>query len=360
MKVAMFNSFSPLREYAFKILYNFDKLGKNVDLFYTHYDNLTFNKKNVKKIYPTRLLVFRQLLNDLVFTPLKIPKDYDIYHMTNQGCSSYFKYLPKNKKVVVTIHDLVPFTNQVNKFSLRNLVTRNIVKQAKNADKIIAISENTKQDIIKYLNIPDSKINVVYNGITHDVFYPRNKKKIRKELGIKDQKIILHVTIDEPRKNIDTILKAMVSLKKKYPNIILFRVGKTRKETLDLVEKLGLQDNFRPFGYLDEIALAKLYNIADVFVFPSSYEGFGLPPLEAMASGCPVVSSNATSLKEVLGSSALIIDPKDEIALAFNINKIFKDNSLASSLIKKGIKQASKFTWENCAKGTWKTYEGLF
>ena len=359
MKIAMFNSFSPLREYAFKIHDEFLKSGyENVDLFYTHYDNLTFNKENIKKIWLTKIPLFRQLLNDLFFTPRKIPLDYDIYHLTNQGCSAYLRKLPKNKKVIVTIHDLSPFV--ANKTGFRNWISRLIIKNVRKASMVVTISENTKNDVIKILGIPKEKIDVVYNGISHNIFKVRNKTKIRHELGIEDgTKIILHVTVDEPRKNISTILKAVNDLRKKYPKILFVRVGKHRNETEKLIDSFNLRNNMICLGYLNEEVLAKWYNAADIFVFPSSFEGFGLPPLEAMASGTPVICSNATSLKEIIGEAALIIDPEDYVSLSKNIEEVFLNKTLRENLIKKGLKQAKKFSWEKCAKKYLRIYKSL-
>jgi|SRR3989344_2239752 len=360
MKVAMFNSFNPSREYALKILKEFKLMKKtNVDLFYTHYDELTFNDKNVKKIWPVKLPFFRQLLNDYFFYPNKISKDYDLYHMTNQGTSMYMKYLDKSKKKIVTIHDLVPFTSMVNKYSFRNIMARKIVRYSKNADRIIAISENTKNDIINYLNINEEKISVVYNGISHDVFYPRNRNNIRRKLDVDDKIVILHVTIDEPRKNIPVILNAFNKLRKDYSNAVLIRIGYNRQSTLDLIKELELEKHVKLYPFVEESVLADWYNAADVFVFPSSYEGFGLPPIEAMASGCPVVSSNATSLGEVLGNAALLVNPTDENDLYSKVRKVLDDDKLRKNMINKGIKNAKRFTWRKCAQGTWAVYKEL-
>ena len=359
MKVAMFNSFNPSREYAFKILKEFKSMKKkDVDLFYTHYDDLTFNDPNVKKIWPMRLPVFRQLFNDYFYYPRKIPKYYNLYHFTNQWTSMYMKHLDKSKKTIVTIHDLVPFTNVV-KNSFRNIVFRRIIRYSRNADKIIAISENTKKDIIKYLGIKENKIHVVYNGISHDVFYPRNKNSIRKKLGVNNKLIILHVTVDEPRKNIPVIIGAFDKLRRHYNNLLFVRIGYNTQGTLDLINKLGLRDHVKLFSFVDEKVLADWYNAADVFVFPSSYEGFGLPPIEAMASGCPVVSSNATSLAEVLGDAALLVNPTSVDDLYAKVKNVLDDKKLRDSLVKKGLKNAQRFTWKKCAQGTWNVYEKL-
>src|SRR3989344_2081048 len=257
MKVAMFNSFNPSREYALKILKEFKLMKKtNVDLFYTHYDELTFNDKNVKKIWPVKLPFFRQLLND------------------------YF-------------------------------------------------------------------------------FYPRNRNNIRRKLDVDDKIVILHVTIDEPRKNIPVILNAFNKLRKDYSNAVLIRIGYNRQSTLDLIKELELEKHVKLYPFVEESVLADWYNAADVFVFPSSYEGFGLPPIEAMASGCPVVSSNATSLGEVLGNAALLVNPTDENDLYSKVRKVLDDDKLRKNMINKGIKNAKRFTWRKCAQGTWAVYKEL-
>jgi len=172
-----------------------------------------------------------------------------------------------------------------------------------------------------------------------------------------DKKLILFVGLDLPRKNIRTILKALYKLRKNIKNVKLMLVTKIRKETKELIDHLGLQNYVQLTGWVPSNLLPFYYNSADLFVFPSYYEGFGLPVLEAMASGVPVITSNVTSLPELIGDSSITIDPLNVKILAEKMLKVLTNNNIQKTIIKKQLKRSKMFSWRTSALKTWKIYE---
>lgn len=353
MKIALVNSTNPktgMGKYAFKIFEKMRESKKDVSMFYTNYNYQKFSHPRISSIQAMKLPFLRQTLNDIFYFPKKIPKDYDIYHLTNQGTATYLKKIKAPK--IITVHDMIPFSMPENLPITLNKTAQFVIRHAKHADYILTDSEFSKNEIIKYLKIPEDKIKVSYLGIDFNVHKPRDKIRCRKELNLPlNKKIILHVGNDEPRKNISTILKAMHILKDE--NLLFVRVGSFSDENKSLIKNL----NVKVLKNLSENHLAMAYSAADVFVFPSSYEGFGVPVLEAMACGCPVLSSTETSLKEIVADAGLHIQPKDSIGLAKHLKYVLENEDIRKVLIKKGLKHVSKFTWENTAKQVLEVYK---
>lgn len=260
--------------------------------------------------------------------------------------------IPKNTLNVVTCHDLIPLKNQG--WNLRLIPFKLLsVRGLKKADMIITVSNNSKKDLSNILKIPNEKICVVYNGVDHKIFKPQVKPDAKKNIGFPQNcKIILHVGSEERRKNVDIIIKAFHILQKKIPNILLVRVGEKSKEISELIKYYNLDSKIKYLNGLSENELASLYNAADIFVFPSLYEGFGLPPLEAMACGCPVITSNTSSLPEVVGDAGIMVDPYDVDILASMMDKVLNDKNLRESMVQKGIERSSMFSWDKCAVET--------
>jgi len=171
--------------------------------------------------------------------------------------------------------------------------------------------------------------------------------------------VVLHVALEHWRKNIPGLLRATAILKRTYPDILLIRVGTGRNSTLELIKSLDLTDNIRYVTANNENDLVRLYNAADVFTFPSFYEGFGLPVLEAMACGIPVVASNRTSIPEVVGEAGLLADPTNLSAMAQALKEVLSDRALAETLSDRGIQRAAIFTWDKTAAATGSIYGQL-
>jgi glycosyltransferase involved in cell wall biosynthesis len=241
--------------------------------------------------------------------------------------------------------------------SLYNFFLTKSMSDSRLADGVICVSEFSKYQAIRYLGIDPKKIIVIFSGVDHEVFKPRDKAFCREHFGFPlNIPIVLHVGSEIQRKNIPVLLKSFRRFKENFPDAILVRVGRKRSSTAHIIEKYGLTHSIRYF-YGIQTDLARLYNAADLFVFPSSYEGFGLPPLEAMASGCPVIAGNCDAIREVVNSAGILVDPHDEKGLFLAMKELFEDEGLRQELIRKGIDRSKKFSWEMCAKETIRYYE---
>ena len=222
------------------------------------------------------------------------------------------------------------------------------------ADHIIAISQFTKDEIVKHLKYPKEKITVAHIGVDHNIYKPiKDLKKIREKYNLpKENNYLIYVGNEEPRMNLLTLLKAFKLAQREIPNLKLIKVGKSnypemRKKLNRIIKKLNLQKDIIFTNYVPEQDLSYLYNIADISIYLCSYAGFGLPPLESMACGTPTITSNKSSLPEVIGNGGITIDEKDFKKLSKEITKIIKDKKYSKELSKKGIKQSKKFTWKN-------------
>ncbi len=282
-----------------------------------------------------------------------------INFVTNSGHAQILNFASDKCIKIIHCHDLVAFIPQrILHYKLdhggiiRHIWALIAQKRAiRKADFLIAISENTKNDLIKYLHISEEKIQVVYNGVNHNIFRVRNKYYTRERVGlIKDNKYILNVSSSEQRKNFPSVLKAFSIIFESQYNFNLIHVGKLDKKSKDMIKKLNLDRQFINFENISEEKLALLYNASDLFVFPSFYEGFGLPVLEAMASGCPVITSNKSSLPEVVDNAGILVDPENIDELGNMMYKVLTNNKLQKDMIQRGVEQAKKFSWQKCAR----------
>lgn len=252
----------------------------------------------------------------------------------------------KARKTVVTVHDFSwEIYPELQPSDRVRYFQKNFYTQLMKCDHIITGSEFTKNEIIERTNISLEKITVIYHGVNHDVFYPRPFETPK-------QKYLLAVGSIEPRKNLKNLLNAYAKLDKnikdEYNLTLVGALGWNNSEIMDLI--LSLKEWVHYSGYVSDEALAHLYSQASLFIYPSLYEGFGIPPLEAMACGVPVVASKASSLPEVCGNAAYYIDPLNVDSIAEGIVTILNDENLKNELIKKGLFRAKEFSWEKSAK----------
>ena len=263
---------------------------------------------------------------------------------------------------VVTIHDLSFFLyphlfNTANRLYLR-MITRLSVQRA---DAIIAVSQHTRRDFMRLFGQPADRITVIPNGISRQ-FRPlpaADVQAFRRNQQLPAHFILCLSTI-EPRKNLGTLIRAYARLKNKpWPLIIGGGQGWKYQHIFALVEQLGLQKHVHFPGYLPQDQLPYWYNAADLFVYPSLYEGFGLPPLEAMACGTPVIASNAASLPEVVGSAGRLVPPTDVEALAEAMDLVLRDATLRQEMVAQGLARAGQFSWKTCARRTATVYGRL-
>lgn len=230
----------------------------------------------------------------------------------------------------------------------------------KNASKIFTISQSSKDDIIDVYGIEDKKIFVTYPGIKEGT----NAKiltmdDLRKKFGI-DKDYILFVGTLQPRKNIVKLIEAFSKIERE--NLILIIVGKKGwlyEDILSAPQKFGVGERVKFLDFVEDKDLPSLYKNALCFVLPSLYEGFGLPVLEAMKYGCPVLTSNVSSLPEAGGDAAIYFDPTDAEDIASKIQKVISNPKLRQELIEKGYNQIKKFSWEKTAKETLRVLEDL-
>jgi glycosyltransferase involved in cell wall biosynthesis len=228
------------------------------------------------------------------------------------------------------------------------------------ADAVIAVSECTKRDAIRFYRIPEEKITVIYEGV-NPRFRPASPEAIaavRARYGL-PERFILYVGTIEPRKNLTTLLEAFHHLLATYDLrlVIVGKKGWLYERFFRRLRELGLENRVLFTGYVPDEDLPAIYSAADLFVFPSLYEGFGLPVLEAMACGTPVICSNTSSLPEVAGDAALLVDPTDARALTGAMEQVLTNERLWATLRAKGMERARGFTWEKAAYRTWEVYQ---
>lgn len=266
------------------------------------------------------------------------------------------------RRKVATIHDVVPYIYPETSSRLDWLIYRLWLPLAvRRLDAIITDSEQSKRDIVQYLPVSQEKVTVIPCAVNKN-YRPLNQSEIAPALRKYDieEPYILYVGSIAARKNLPRVLEAYAQLRQWSPQWKLVIVGARKWKSTpvyEAVKRLNLEDAVHFTGYVDEEDLPALYNGADLFVFPSLYEGFGLPVLEAMACHTPVVTSNSSSLPEVAGDAALLVDPLkvDEIAKA--MQTILSDDALAAELRERGLTQASKFSWERTAQETVSVYK---
>lgn len=266
-----------------------------------------------------------------------------IYHLTGQTLATLLLFQRFPGPVVVTVHDIIPYMmrNDPEFNTFRHPVEAFFfwlsMQGLKRADALVAVSEYTKKTLVDFLKIAPEKIHVVPEAVDAQKFHPAQVpdafyEKYRLDQG---QKHILFVGSDDPRKNLAVLIRAFAAVKSQYPGVKLLKVGSgnfpgQRKRLLELIDGLGLRQDVLFFEAVPDEDLVYFYNLAVVFVLPSFYEGFGLPALEAMACGRPVIVSGSSSLPEIVGETGIIIDPDDVKGLASQINRILEDNSFAT------------------------------
>jgi glycosyltransferase involved in cell wall biosynthesis len=309
--------------------------------------------------FMVRGLNIYNLLQMYLSYPLTVRKNLrkgNIKHIT----SHYFAYLLNCfhfENGIVTCYDLIPwiYEGASSPLNLRGL---------KKAGKIITISEFSKRDLIKYVGYPEEKIKVVYPAVDHQKYLKMNHNELSQLGTVLENTIILYVGSEQPRQNLPLLIKALAKLKKKLPEVKLLKIGDSqypgaRKNILKLIKDLNLEKNVIFLGQVTEDELPLWYNAADLLVYPCLYAGFGLPPLEAMACGTPVITSNTTSLPEVVGDAGVMLDPHDRDLWAESMYRVLTYPGLRDGLIKKGLKQAQIFNWDESARKTWKIYSEL-
>ncbi|MFA5052108.1 MAG: glycosyltransferase family 1 protein [Patescibacteria group bacterium] len=284
----------------------------------------------------------------------------DVYH--SPVASLPFTY---PKKSVITVHDLAMYKNP-SWYPSQIITSKLLVPQSlRKADKIIAVSESTKRDLKSIFNINAKKIAVIHEGAVVDKIPVKNKKidSISKyQLG---NGFFLFIGTLAPRKNVVTLVRAYKKLLEwdsefsAYPLVIAGSKDFRHEDVFNTIKELKITKQVKYLGYVTHNQKIELLKKATAFVFPSLYEGFGLPVLEAMTCGTPVITSRASSLPEVAGRAALLVDPLKELEIAKAMRRLLENTDLRKRLETLGYAQAKKFSWQSCAAQTIQVYQSL-
>jgi glycosyltransferase involved in cell wall biosynthesis len=289
-----------------------------------------------------------------------------LVHLPNHHLARYGNLL--RAPYVVTVHDLIRhfdaegtrvFIHAPNRRD--RLCLRLDYLGIRKAAAIVSVSETTRRDLVRLFGIPEERIFVVHEGVDHALFRPSEPRRL-------GYPYILFVGSEHPRKNLATLLRAFAALKRepRLRDLKLLKVGapggpeaRFREQTLAVVRSLGLEREVVFTERVPDEDLVAFYSGAKCLVLPSLYEGFGFPPLEAMATGCPAIVSTAGALPEVTGDAAVKVDPHDDAALTLAIAAVLDDETLRRELRARGLEQARRFSWERAARETLRVYEAL-
>lgn len=315
------------------------------------------DKKYVKylDLFPNKQFRGKQRLFNYLnksYTILKLKQQkFDIFHPTYYD-PYFLKYLG-NKPFVLTVYDMIheKFSEMFHRRDKISQYKRLLVEKA---TKIITISQSTKKDLIELFGMYESKIEVVYLG---NSMFPKSNINLGFEIP---KKYLLFVGSRGGYKNFDRFICSVAELLKQDKELFVVCVGggKFSSSEMQFFTKLGISKQVLQYN-LDDDSLAYLYKNALAFIFPSLYEGFGIPVLESFACGCPLICSNVSSLPEIAENSAFYFDPYNEESIKKAIIKVLEDSSLREGLINKGYEQLKKFSWRKTAEKTKKIYESL-
>ncbi len=266
-------------------------------------------------------------------------------------------------KTIVTIHDCIHlrFPQYLPHRGAHLYAKVFLSSAARKAARVITVSEASKRDIVQFLHTPADKVEVVYNGFDERLTAPsaEDEARVRDRFQL-DAPFVLYAGNIKPHKNVDRLIEAFAELRRRgLENVKLLIIGDDISKYSNLrrlVHRHQLHQQVRFLGFVSTDTLAALYQLAQVFVFPSLYEGFGLPPLEAMANGTPVITSNVSSLPEVVGDAALLIDPMDSGSIADAMHRVLTDPVLRADLVRRGRERVKAFSWERSVARTHQIY----
>lgn len=387
IRVLMDEKYSGVSEYAANLLAAILRLTESQDdeykLFYNSRRDLSarlnsWNASNAKVVATSFSNKLFNYCFQKFFSYPKIDKiigGCDVFFSPHFNFSSFSSGSGSPKKII-TVHDL-SFLRYPEFFSWRKNIWHkllNVKKIIRDADHIIAVSKSTKDDIIELVGIDEDKVSVIHSGLNFGIKEVNNFEAenffLKKDLSfLQSSPYILYLGNIEPRKNIVNLIKAYEIMRHKlieintlnsYPKLVLagqkgwkhkaiFRAWKTSPYKEDIIFT----------GYVSEEEKNILYRFASVFAYPSFYEGFGFPPLEAMAHGLPCLTSNVSSLPEVVGDAALMIDPNKPEEIAFALEELFRDEKLRQVLKERSLQQVKIFSWEKAAREYVKIFKKL-
>jgi len=347
------------RVYLLNMLNRFGKIFPSDDFFIFHKDS--FNSELTPNGFPNYRFISKGF--PIYWTQTRFAMElwkgnYEALWMPMQALPFVRR---KNLKTTITIHDLA-FKIFPNFFPRKDLRRLNLLTDfaVKNSDKIIAVSNSTKNDILKfYPEIKEEKIKVIYHGFDPKLFQKEVSEELSNKINTKYQilntRYLLYVGAIQPRKNLEVLVEAFEKIKKENPRLKLVLAGGKAWMWEGILERIAYSAYGSDIIVTETIPfedIAVLYRNASAFVFPSRYEGFGIPILEAFASKIPVISAKNSSLEEVGGDAALYFGEKNSGDLADKIIKVIESEDLRKDLTEKGNEQIKKFSWEKCARET--------
>jgi glycosyltransferase involved in cell wall biosynthesis len=278
-----------------------------------------------------------------------------IKHIASQGYAFTTPYLRRGP-VILTCHDLIPWTY----YKIRTPTWKANIRSIRQIEHIISDSEYTKKELVDQLGIPEERIHVIPIGVDHQKFH-QIPDPVRPSYLDPEDRILLYVGFDERRKNLRVVLQALRDLIREFPDVKLVKAGglgnnSYREACTREIKRLGLEKQVIFTGRITDTELVSLYNSADALVFPSLIEGFGLPPLEAMACGCPVIASDRTAVPEVVGDAGFLLDPEDPEAWRTTISRVLDEPATRENMKQKSLRRAALFSWDTCAQKTQELY----
>ena len=271
-------------------------------------------------------------------------------------------------KTVITCHDLILFKEIESQYWPVQYQLRKVAAAIKKANAVIAISNHVARDVESYFCINKERIHTVHLAVNNRVFRKMPSgviSEFRHNYGIPERPIVLYVGSEQPRKNIPFLFEAFAIARKKIPDLFLLKIGRSedaaeRSRINFLIKTNLLEPHVKFIDTLNDDDLAKAYNTAAVFAFPSIDEGFGFPPLEAMSCGTPVIASTHASVPEIIGNAGILVKPNDPNEWAELIVKVISDNNLQTNMALDGIKRAAGFSWDETARKTMDVYRKVF
>lgn len=330
--------------------------------------NLVRDKRFNFRLYSREKLAYLQSSENIDFKVMKFPRLWSQIRLSAEIMKNPPDVLFEpahtipiihGRKTVVTLHD-VGFKYYPELYTPLERIYHDIFMRysVKHATKIIAISHATKKDLIKIYGANPEKINVIYHGFDKDKYYPLKHNEIVPTEIKKLKDYIFFIGRIEAKKNVVNLVKSFGILRQdikiRHKLVLAGRPGYMYEEIKSEIEKLpeNVRTDVIELGYVEDEKVSQLMRNASVFFFPSYFEGFGMPLLEAMASGVPIVASNVTSIPEIAGDAALMSSPDDPEIFAKNLSVLIKDAKKRAEMIKKGFDRAKEFSWEKCASQT--------